>query len=62
MKISQCCLILLARKNCFKELLKAFYQAKQVVKGMKNGISGVLCAAQKNKVGEYHVEISRVFI
>ena len=41
-KIPEGCLILLADNNEVQELRKELYQVKQVVKGMKNGISGVL--------------------
>ncbi|OSL49606.1 hypothetical protein EATG_00474 [Escherichia coli H605] len=42
MKISEGCLILIADCNEVQELRKELYQVKQVVKGMKVGISGVL--------------------
>ncbi|WP_328517889.1 hypothetical protein [Citrobacter enshiensis] len=42
MKISVRCLILIAESNEVQELLKELYQVKQLVKGMKLGISGVL--------------------
>ncbi|MEA0480098.1 SymE family type I addiction module toxin, partial [Escherichia coli] len=41
-KISEGCLILLADNNEVQELRRELYQVKQVVKEMKNGISGVL--------------------
>ncbi|EFH7844104.1 type I addiction module toxin, SymE family [Escherichia coli] len=41
-KISEGCLILIADCNEVQELRKELYQVKQVVKGMKVGISGVL--------------------
>ncbi|EBS7635151.1 type I addiction module toxin, SymE family [Salmonella enterica] len=41
-KISEGCLILIAERDEVQELRKELYQVKQVVKGMKNGISGVL--------------------
>ncbi|HFN5663960.1 TPA: SymE family type I addiction module toxin [Escherichia coli] len=41
-KISKGCLILIAERDEVQELRKELYQVKQVVKGMKNGISGVL--------------------
>ncbi|CAX56954.1 SymE family type I addiction module toxin [Erwinia pyrifoliae] len=41
-KISEGCLILIAEGNEVQELRKELYQVKQVVKGMKAGISGVL--------------------
>ena len=41
-KISEGCLILLAECNEVQELRRELYQVKQVVKGMKAGISGVL--------------------
>ncbi|EOZ9254489.1 TPA: toxin SymE, type I toxin-antitoxin system family protein, partial [Escherichia coli] len=34
--------ILIAERDEVQELRKELYQVKQVVKGMKNGISGVL--------------------
>ncbi|NAH45986.1 toxin SymE, type I toxin-antitoxin system family protein, partial [Escherichia coli] len=40
--ISEGCLILLADNNEVQELRRELYQVKQVVKEMKNGISGVL--------------------
>ena len=41
-KISEGCLILIADNNEVQELRRELYQVKQVVKEMKNGISGVL--------------------
>ncbi|RZM93445.1 toxin SymE, type I toxin-antitoxin system family protein [Escherichia sp. E4208] len=41
-KISKGCLILIAESNEVQELRKELYLVKQVVKGMKSGISGVL--------------------
>ena len=41
-KISEECLILLADNNEVQELRRELYQVKQVVKGMRNEISGVL--------------------
>ena len=42
-KISEGCLIMIAESNEGQELRKEFYYFKQVVKGVKSGISGVLC-------------------
>ncbi|ELW2865817.1 type I toxin-antitoxin system SymE family toxin [Salmonella enterica] len=41
-KISEGCLTIIADCNEVQELRKELYQVKQVVKGMKVGISGVL--------------------
>ncbi|EIO7469108.1 type I toxin-antitoxin system SymE family toxin [Salmonella enterica subsp. enterica] len=41
-KISQGCIVLMADNNEMQELREQLYQAEQVVKGMKSGISGVL--------------------
>ncbi|EAM6371322.1 type I addiction module toxin, SymE family [Salmonella enterica] len=41
-KISEGCLTLIAERDEVQELREELYQVKQVVKGMKVGISGVL--------------------
>ncbi len=42
MKSSEGCLTLIAERDEVQELREELYQVKQVVKGMKVGISGVL--------------------
>ena len=42
MKISQGCILLLADDNEVQELREQLYQAKQVVKGIKDGMFNVL--------------------
>ena len=42
MKISEGCLTIIADSDEMQELREELYQVKQVVKGMKVGISGVL--------------------
>ncbi|MDF3960059.1 SymE family type I addiction module toxin [Escherichia coli] len=41
-KISEGCLILLADNNEVQELRREFYQVKQSVKGMRNGMFSML--------------------
>lgn len=42
MKISEGCLTIIADSDEVQELREELYQVKQTVKGMKDGISGVL--------------------
>ena len=42
MKITNGCLTIIANNNDMQEMREQLYQAKQVVKGIKNGIFSVL--------------------
>ncbi|AGR59354.1 hypothetical protein A464_2169 [Salmonella bongori N268-08] len=41
-KVSQGCIVLMAESNEVQELREQLYQAKQVVKGIKDGMFSVL--------------------